>query len=159
MIQQPLIQTILNVADGRYGLRYLKIVKSPSGPHYIVDVMFKRGLRLTANVVLGHPAKGIGEELAAKLQECRPGEYDQIYPTIEFVSDCASRALSDERGIIVEKHLHEELMKEAWEMTLFRRLLRTIDPKTELDYEKIHPELENIFRMDTTGSACGPVDQ
>ena len=159
MISQPIIQTILNVVDGRYGLRYLKIVKSPSGPHYIVDVMFKRGFRLTADVIPGHHAKGIGEELDAKLQAHRPGEYETIHPAIEFVADCASRALSDEHGVIIEKHLHEDLLKEAWEMTTFRRLLKSIDPKAELDYEKVEPELQAIFKMETTDSANVPSDQ
>ena len=159
MIPQLPIQAILNVTDGRYGLRYLKIVKSPNGPHYIVDVMFKKGLRLTADVLPGRPAKNIGVELTDKLRAYRPGEFDQIYPAVAFVSDCAARALSDESGIVVERQLHADLMKEAWEMTLFRRLLRTIDPKSVLDYERIQLELESIFRTDTTESGGVPVDQ
>lgn len=142
---QPIVQSILNVQDGLFGLRYLKIVKSPTGPHFIVDVMFKMGLRLTADILPGMPVQSIGDTLDGKLQTHRPSEYHEIKPAVDFVSECAGRALSDEWGKIAERKLNEEAVREAWEMTLFRRYLRTIDPKRVLEYEQALQYLEIVY--------------
>jgi hypothetical protein len=151
MTQPPVIQPILNVQDGLFGLRYLKIVKSPTGPHYIVDVMFKMGLRLTADILPGMPVQDIGDTLDKKLQTHRPSEYHDIKPAVDFVSECAGRALSDEFGKIAEKQLNEEALREAWEMTLFRRYLRRLDPKRVLEYEQAMEYLGEVY-----GSGLGP---
>src|SRR5512135_3489748 len=145
MTQQPPVQTILNVQDGLLGLRYLKIVKSASGPHYVVDVMFKMGLRLTTDVSPGMPVNNIGEELDRKLRIHRPSEYAKITPAVDFVSDVASRVLSDEFGQIAERRLREDAIREAWEMTLFRNQLKTIDPRRILQYEYALECLEMLY--------------
>jgi hypothetical protein len=155
MIQQPPVQTLLNVQDGLYGLRYLKIVKSPTGPHYIVDVMFTMGLRLTADVLPGQDAKLIGKELDNKLQTHRPGEYREIKPAVDFVSDVAIRVLSDEFGQVAERKLREEAIKEAWEMTLFRRFLKGLDPRHLLEYEEVLVEMNGLYGSGTGGSSGG----
>ncbi len=145
MIQQPVVQTILNVQDGLYGLRYLKIVKSPGGPHFVIDVMFKRGFRITADVVPGNLAKSIGFELDAKTRQYRWGDYEEIKPAIEFVAECAERVLSDERGKIAECQLHEDAIREAWEMTLFRRYINVIDPRRQVTFEEATIDLKEIY--------------
>jgi hypothetical protein len=145
MIQQPLVQTILNVNDGQFGLRYLKIVKSPTGPHFVVDVMFKKGFRITADVVPGNSAKSIGQELDSKTQQYRSIDYDEIKPAIEFVAECVERVLSDEQGKIAACQLHEDTIREAWEMTLFRRFLKVIDPRRQIEFEEATKNLESIY--------------
>ena len=144
--EKPVLQTILNVSDGLYGIRYLKIVKSQMGPHYVVDVMFTMGLRLTTDILPGDPSKNIIEDLDHKLQMFRPSGYDEIMPAIEFISECASRALSDEMGRIAAKQLHEETMKEAWNLTLFRRWLKTVDRECRIEYERAIEIVEDSFK-------------
>jgi hypothetical protein len=152
---QPVVQTILNVTDGLFGLRYLKVVKSPSGPHFIVDVMFKRGLRLTSDILPGQPASQIGVDLKDKLRTHRATEYDEILPAVEFVSECSERVLSDAFGIIAECQLREEAMREAWEMTLFRRYIKLIDPRRQFKFEKVVDELRALYPLGGVESGIG----
>jgi hypothetical protein len=142
----PVIQSILNVNDGLFGLRYVKIVKSPTGQHFIMDVMFRFGLRLTADIIPGMPIASIGETLDSKLQTHRPGEYCEIKPSVDFVSECVGRALSDEFGKIAERQLNGEAFREAWEMTLFRRHMKTLDPRRTLQYEDALRFLEASYQ-------------
>ena len=153
MNQPVVIQAILNVQDGLFGLRYLKIVKSPSGPHYIVDVMFKHGLRLTADVVPGQPVKSIGEELDTKLWTYRNTEYNELKPVVDFVSECAGRVLSDEFGKIVERKLHEDAIREAWEMSLFRRYIKAIDPRRLIEYEQVLEIVDQLYASGVAGAS------
>ena len=149
----PVIQTILNVSDGLYGLRYLKIVKSPSGPHFIVDVMFKAGLRLTSDILPGQPAKNIGQDLDTKAQIHRATDYEVLKPAIAFVAECSERVLSGENGLIAECQLHENTLREAWEMTLFRRYMTVIDPRRQTSFEKAEETLRNLYQ--SRGLDCG----
>jgi len=149
MTKPVIIQTILNVQDGLFGIRYLKIVKSPSGPHFIVDVMFKHGLRLIADVIPGQPVKSIGDELDNKLRIHRHTEYAELKPVVDFVAECAVRVLADESGKIAERKLHEDAIREAWDMSLFRRYIKSIDPKRLIEYEEV---LETVAQLYVSGT-------
>jgi hypothetical protein len=145
MTDQTAVQAILNVDDGLFGLRYLKIVKSPTGPHFIVDVMFKRGLRLTSNIEPGYHVSNIGKELDEKARFYRSSDYDNIKPAIDFVSECAGRVLSDENGRVAECQLHADVIRQAWEMTRFRRFVKVIDPSRKLEFEQTTADLKALY--------------
>jgi len=135
----------VTLTTNEFGIRSLSIVKSPNGPHFVVDVMFKRGFRITADVVPGNLAKSIGFELDAKTRQYRFGDYDEIKPAIEFVAECAERVLSDEHGKIAECQLSEDAIREAWEMTLFRRYINVIDSRRQIGFESAVADLQSIY--------------
>jgi hypothetical protein len=141
------MQTILNIRDGSYGLRYLKIVKSSNGPHYVIDVMFTMGFRIFVDVLPGDRVSKIGLELTDKLYIHRPSEASNIKPSIDFVAECMSRVLSDERGLIAARHLESDTLREAWDATLFRCLLLAVDPNRTLDYETVIEAVELEFKQ------------
>src|SRR5580704_10610190 len=114
-----MIQIVLNVKK-QFGISYLKIVKSPTGPHYIIDMMFKHGLRLTSNFMPGDKVLDSKIELEEKVMIHRATEYNQIQPTIEFIMNVLLLALSDEKGRILESRLQEDILQKAWEISLFR---------------------------------------
>jgi hypothetical protein len=143
---QPILQTVFNITDGQYGLRYVKIVKSPNGPHYVLDMMFTKGLRLFVNVTPGQSVQGIGPELEIQLMQYRASEYDIIKPSIDFVAECASRALADEFGKVVQRQLEEETLRVAWEQTRFHRFLRILDPQMKLPYEFAERALSDHYQ-------------
>ena len=145
MTSNVILQTVLNIEDGEHGLKYLKIVKSPSGPHYVVDVMFLRGLRLTTDIEPGMSSKNIGEDLDRKLLQYRAGEYDRLKPSVDYISEVAVRALSDYEGKITAKLLHEKLLQEAWDEQRFAVFIRRIDPKKVLSYEQALESLSQVF--------------
>lgn len=144
-MEKPVLQTVLNFKGGKFGLRYLKIVKSPSGLHYVLDVMFKAGLRVTENVVIGNSAEQIGVGLHAQVQQYRPTGYDSIKPAIDFIAACATRALSDYSGLITEMQLDESTLRNAWEQTAFDQYLALRDPKSFWLYESILQEIEDHY--------------
>lgn len=152
MNQPAVIQTILNVQDGLFGIRYLKIVKSPTDPHFVIDVMFKHGLRLTADVVPGQPVTSIGDELDTKLRVYRHTEYDKIKPAVDFVAECAGRVLADGFGKIAERKLHEDAIREAWEMSLFRGYIKTIDPRRLVEYDQVLEIVDQLYISGTCSS-------
>ncbi len=131
-----------------FGLRYLKIVKSPTGPHFIIDIMFTGGLRLTTNIIPGQMAKIIGEDLDSKIKDHRFSEYHILKPTVDLVAECSERVLADKDGIITECQLHADSIRNAWEMTLFRRYLKTIDPKRITEYETALKALDDVYELD-----------
>ncbi len=145
MSEAPVIETILNITDGQFGLRYLKIVKSPSMGHYVLDIMFAKGLRLTTDVVPGEKSSQMKEDLLRKLRTHRSSEYDIMAPVIKLVTDCATRALSDHEGRIVARALHEKTLKEVWEEQSFYRWLCAFDPKHKLSFEQALDVLEPLY--------------
>ncbi len=146
-LEPPVIETILNITDGQFGLRYLKIFKSPSTGNYVLDIMFAKGLRLTTDVVPGSQASNIGEDLLHKLQTYRSSEFHVLSPVIKLIAECATRALADYEGKIVERALHEKLLREVWEEQSFYRWLRGFDPKHKLSFEQALEVMDPIYKM------------
>ena len=152
MTPQPTVQAILNVEDGLFGLRHLRIVRSPVGKHFVVDVMFKHGLRLTSNIEPGHPVDNIGKELDQQAQFYRQSDYNNIKPAIDFAAECVSRVLTDKNGKVAECQLDADMIKEAWEMTRFRRLVKTVDGKRRLDFETASEDLKAFYNEEPATS-------
>jgi len=141
---QPVLQSTVLV-DGEYGLKYLKLVKSPSGPHHIIDVMFRKGLRLTTNLIDGLPMSEIKEDLVRQIDLYRSHERDQLIPVVDVIVECAMRAMTDEKGRIAKQIRDEMTMKEAWESTLFAILLRKIDKGVHISFEDADEILKKMY--------------
>jgi len=141
----PVIQSVLSLRDDAHGFRYLKLTKSQVGPHFVLDIMFVKGLRLTVDLFPGKNTNEINPELTLKLMSYRACDYSSIKPYIDFVSECVTFALSDGDGKISEQQLHSNSLNEAWSMALFKKLLITTDPERLIDYELANQILTNFM--------------
>ena len=151
-IQQPVLQSTVLI-NGEYGLKYLKLVKSPSGPHYIIDVMFQKGLRLTSNLVDGQMMSDVKADLSRQIEIYRPHEKNVLLPAVDVIVECAMRALTDEKGRIAKQIRDEMTMKEAWESTLFAILLRKVDKNVYVKFEDVEEILKKIYTNNPGSSA------
>jgi len=144
MTTKPILQSIVLI-NGEYGLKYLKLVKSPSGSHHVIDVMFMKGLRLTTNLVDGESISEVKKDFTRQILQYREQESGTLLPIVDIIAECAARALSDEKGRIAKQIRDEMAMKEAWESTLLAILMRRIDPSTCLKYEEVEQMLQEVY--------------
>ncbi len=130
------VQSIFEIHDRSLGVQYIKLVKSPTGPHYIIDVMFFTGLRLTVDLFPGDSSKKLGDELREKVAFYRASSVDQLSDVISLIAECGERAMSDHVKAEELERMSALLMKRLWEETSFARLLRSVPILRRLEYEE-----------------------
>ncbi len=119
------VQSVFELQDRDVGVQYVKLVKSPTGPHHIIDVMFVTGLRLTVDLYPGDSSKKLGEELLQKSRMYRASSAPHLEEAIGMIAECGERAMSDR---VVQNELdvmNSELMKQLWEETALARSIRS----------------------------------
>jgi len=139
------VQSIFELQDKSIGVQYIKLVKSPSGPHHIIDVMFFTGLRLTVDLYPGDSSKKLGDELREKVAFYRASSVDQLSEAISLIADCGERAMSEHIKQQELEQMNASLMKRLWEEAAFSRLLRSAPLLRRLEYEDALKILEGTY--------------
>jgi hypothetical protein len=130
-----IVQSIFELQDKSIGIQYIKLVKSPTGPHYIIDVMFFTGLRLTVDLFPGDSSKKLGDELREKVAFYRVSSVDQLSEAISIISDCGQRAMSEHVKQEELEQMNALLMKQLWEEAAFSRILSSAPILRRVEYE------------------------
>jgi hypothetical protein len=128
----------MELSDETLGIRYLKVVKSPTQDCHVLDVMFSSGLRVTVDLFDGDHRGKVFDDLTTKVHMLRPtltSELETMSEAIHIVSDCMIRTMSGSDGLLHPPGDCDEVVATWFQSSLVRRI-RLCPGQKYVEYEE-----------------------
>lgn len=138
------------------GLQYIKVHQSADIDRQVLDVMFGNGLRVTADLLIGHPAADIINDIRSQLMSYRPTSWENHMEALVTIAKCIEISVRDSTGMIQPLDLEHIDLNAAWDQAKFMMLLRARRIKARFPYEiallAIRQEYEDEISDDSNNS-------